>query len=82
MKSLTIRLPDELVARLEAEAIERKLSKSEVIRERLEHARSRNPRRALFDAIIDLVFSGDRLHDDPSTQQKKHRKPSGGNGVL
>jgi hypothetical protein len=66
-----------LWSRIEGEATERKMSKSDVGREHLNRARSRNPRRALFDAISDLVSSGDRLRDDPSTRQKKHRKPTG-----
>jgi Arc/MetJ-type ribon-helix-helix transcriptional regulator len=61
MKSLTIRLPDELVARIEAEALDRKMSISDVVREHLNRVRSSNPRRALFDAIIDLVSSAERL---------------------
>ena len=36
MKTLTIRLPDELARRLEREAIERRVSKSEIVRERLD----------------------------------------------
>ena len=36
MKSLTVRLSEALVAQIEAESRERKLSKSDVVRERLE----------------------------------------------
>ena len=57
MKSLTIQLPDELAARIEAEAVERKMSISDVIREHLSFAHSHNPRRALFEAITDVVRS-------------------------
>ena len=35
MKSLTVRLPNEVVDRLEAEARRRKMSKSDIVRERL-----------------------------------------------
>ena len=61
MKSLTIQLPDELAKQVEAEAVERKMSTSDVIRYRLTHARSHNPRRALFDAIIDVISPAERL---------------------
>ena len=37
MKTLTIRLPDALAKRLERESIERRVSKSEIVRERLDH---------------------------------------------
>jgi hypothetical protein len=57
MKSLTIQLPDELAARIEAEAVERKMSISDVIRKHLSFAHSHNPRRALFEAITDVVRS-------------------------
>jgi hypothetical protein len=57
MKSLTIQLPDELAARIEAEAVERKMSISDVIRKHLSFAHSHNPRRDLFEAITDVVRS-------------------------
>src|SRR5229473_3849563 len=57
MKSLTIQLPDELAARIEAEAVERKMSISDVIRKHLNFAHSHNPRRALFEAITNVVRS-------------------------
>src|SRR5216684_2695902 len=57
MKSLTIQLPDELAARIEAEAVERKMPISDVIRKYLNLAHSHNPRRALFEAITDVVRS-------------------------
>ena len=37
MKTLTIRLPDALAKRLEQESLERRVSKSEIVRERLDH---------------------------------------------
>jgi Arc/MetJ-type ribon-helix-helix transcriptional regulator len=55
MKSLTVQLPDELAARIEAEAVERKMSISDVIRKHLNLAHPHNPRRALFEAITDVV---------------------------
>jgi hypothetical protein len=48
-------LPDELAARIEAEAVERKMSISDVIRKHLSFAHSHNPRRDLFEAITDVV---------------------------
>src|SRR5712671_1203976 len=62
MKTLTVRLPEALVAQIEAESRRRKLSKSDVVRERLtggEGSRRRRP--ALLDAIADVVGSVDGL---------------------
>src|ERR1700682_2420506 len=46
MKTMTIRLPDALASEIEAESRQRKLSKSDVVRERLgvpAHTRQRSP---------------------------------------
>jgi Arc/MetJ-type ribon-helix-helix transcriptional regulator len=78
MKTLTVRLPEALVAQIEAESRRRKLSKSDVVRERLtgaEGSRRRQP--ALLDAIADLVGSVDLLPRDLSAQTKKYLKSTG-----
>src|SRR6266853_4351839 len=72
MKTLTVRLPEALVAQIEAESRRRKLSKSDVVRERLtggEGSRRRRP--ALLDAIADVVGSVDGLPRDLSARTKK-----------
>ena len=53
MKTLTVRLPEQLVAQIEAESRERRLSKSDVVRERLS-ARSKQRAGSSYDAIADL----------------------------
>ena len=78
MKKLTVRLPEALVAQIETESRRRKLSKSDVVRERLtrpEKSRRRNP--ALLDAIADVVGSIDGLPRDLSAQAKKYLKTTG-----
>jgi Arc/MetJ-type ribon-helix-helix transcriptional regulator len=56
MKTITVRLPEPLVADIEAESRGRKISKSDVVRERLQLAPRRGHRRmASFDAIADLI---------------------------
>jgi Arc/MetJ-type ribon-helix-helix transcriptional regulator len=75
MKTLTVRLPEVLVAQIEAESRRRKLSKSDVVRERLtgaENSRRRQP--AMFDAIADVVGSVDWLPRDLSVRTKKYLK--------
>jgi Arc/MetJ-type ribon-helix-helix transcriptional regulator len=78
MKTLTVRLPEAMVAQIEAESRRRKLSKSDVVRERLtgaEKSRGRQP--ALLDAITDIIGSVDRLPRDLSARTKKYLKSTG-----
>jgi Arc/MetJ-type ribon-helix-helix transcriptional regulator len=56
VKTLTVRLPEALVAEIEAESRRRNLSKSDVVRERLRVSRRRR-RTASLDMIADLVGS-------------------------
>ena len=75
MKTLTVRLPDALIAQIEAESRRRKLSKSDVVRERLAGAGgTRRQRPALLDAIADVVGSVDGLPRDLSARTKKYLK--------
>jgi len=78
MKTLTVRLPEELVAEIEAESRARKLSKSDVVRERLSLAkRSSRRQRSSFDAIADLVGSVKGLPSDLSARKKECLRESG-----
>jgi Arc/MetJ-type ribon-helix-helix transcriptional regulator len=72
MKTVTVRLPETLAAEIEAEARERRRSKSDVVRERLSHAVRPRPRRALTDAIADLVGSVEGLPSDLSERKKAY----------
>ncbi len=75
MKTLTVRLPEALVAQIEAESRRRKLSKSDVVRERLTAPRERRP--PVLDAIADVVGSVDRLPRDLSARTKKYLRSTG-----
>ncbi len=75
MKTLTVRLPEALVAQIEAESRRRKLSKSDVVRERLTAPRERQP--PVLDAIADVVGSVDRLPRDLSARTKKYLRSTG-----
>ena len=70
MKTLTVRLPEALVAQIEAESRERKLSKSDVVRERLASATQQSP--LSFAAIADLAGSVDGLPADLSANVKHY----------
>jgi hypothetical protein len=65
MKSLTIRLPTELVGQIEAESRARGISKSDIVRERL--ARPVEGAAAPGAALADLIGSVDGLPEDLST---------------
>lgn len=73
MKTLTVRLPEPLVADIEAESRGRKISKSDVVRERLEIApRLRRQPTASLNAIADLVGSVDGLPADLAVHKKAY----------
>ncbi len=78
MKTLTVRLPELLVAGIEAESRERRISKSDVVRERLQHAIGSTQRPgAPLAAIADLIGSVDGLPADLSTRKKHYLKATG-----
>jgi Arc/MetJ-type ribon-helix-helix transcriptional regulator len=73
MKTLTVRLPDALVSEIEDESRRRKLSKSEVVRERLSAPTRPNKRSsASLDAIADLIGSVDGLPRNLSARKTKY----------
>lgn len=74
MKTLTVRLPEVLVAQIEAESRRRKLSKSDVVRERLTGPVRPHQPPASVEAIADVVGSVDGLPRDLSARTKKYLK--------
>lgn len=76
MKTLTVRLPETLVADIEAESRRRNVSKSNLVRERLELGRRRQPS-ASFAAVADLVGSVRDLPPDLSARTKAYLRRSG-----
>ena len=68
MKTLRVHLPDALVAQIESESRARKLSISDIVRERL----SGSP-----VAVADLVGSVDGLPTDLSSVTKKNLEATG-----
>jgi len=77
MKTLTVRLPEPLVADIEAESRGRKISKSDVVRERLELARRRPRRTTSLNAIADLIGSVDDLPTDLTARKKQYLQDMG-----
>ena len=79
MKMLTVRLPETLVAQIEAESRQRRVSKSDVVRERLTRRGGKREQKvpASLDAIADLIGSIDGLPSDLSGRKKKYLKTTG-----
>ncbi len=78
MKTLTVRLPEALAAEIEEESRRRRVSKSDVIRERLSlPSGSRRSRGLPPDSIADLVGSVDGLPADLSERKKEYLKAAG-----
>jgi Arc/MetJ-type ribon-helix-helix transcriptional regulator len=77
MKTLTVRLPEALVAEIEAESRERRRSKSDVVRERLIRAEKPSSKVRLSDSIADLVGSVAALPADLSERKKAYLKRTG-----
>ena len=75
MKTLTVRLPESLAADIEAESRERGVSKSDVVRERLERA-AREPA-APADGLADVIGSVDGLPADLSARKKHYLRATG-----
>ena len=77
MKTLTVRLPEALAAQIEAESRERRLSKSDIVRERLTRTEPSDQKRpAGYELIADLIGSIDdpRLPTDLSARKKHYLK--------
>jgi hypothetical protein len=65
MKTLTVKLPEPLFAEIASAAKVRKISKSEIVRERL--TRSAEPEASLWNRMEDLVIERDSLPADLSS---------------
>lgn len=76
MKVFSVRLAAELIAEIEAESRGRGISKSDVVRERLERVPRRCPRLDALDTIADLIGSVDGLPPRLSVRKKQHLRSS------
>jgi len=72
MKTLTVRLPEPLLADIEAESRGRNISISDVVRERIERVPRRRLRGASLNVIADLIGSVNGLPRDLSARKKKY----------
>lgn len=74
MKTLTVRLPERLVSEIDAESEKRGMSKSDIVRERLQAGRKSGTRPSALDAIGDLIGAVDGLPHDLSARKKQYLK--------
>jgi Arc/MetJ-type ribon-helix-helix transcriptional regulator len=80
VKTLTVRLPEPLVTEIEAESQARRISKSDVVRERLRHAPRRTDHATTsgpLAAIADLIGAVDGLPPGLSANTKRRLRVSG-----
>ena len=78
MKTITVRLPEPLVAEIEAESRGRKVSKSDIVRERLQLARGLAGHQAgPLESVADLIGSVDNLPANLSAQKKRYLRVTG-----
>ena len=70
MKTIVVRVPDEVAAQIEAEARVRKMSKSDIVRDRLTITQPPVP--SSLDDIADLIGSVDGLPADLSSNHKRY----------
>ena len=78
MRSLTVRLPDQLVMEIEAESRKRNRPKSDIVRERLQHAAGlAGDSASRLSGIRDLIGSVDGLPAGLSARKKRYLKTTG-----
>jgi len=79
MKTLTVRLPEGLVGEIVTESRARKISKSDVVRERLGRGPTSGGRHrpTPLDSIGDLIGSVDGLPPDLSAHKKRYLTSTG-----
>ena len=78
MKSFTVRLPEDLVADIDAESRVRRVSRSDVIRERLEEgSQLTGSKAASWEAVADVVGSVGGLPVDLSRRKKAYLDETG-----
>ena len=77
VKTITVRLPEPLVAEIEAESRGRKISKSDVVRERLQRPAESGRNAQALDTIADLIGSVDGLPADLSSRTKQYLRTTG-----
>lgn len=75
MKNYTVRLPEELIAELEAESRRREVSTAEIVRERLQaYGKTEEKTSKGYELIKDLIGISEGLPADVSSRKKHYLK--------
>ena len=76
-KTVTVRLPESLVAAIDAESRRRRMTRSDVVRERLERAQVAARGSDSLDGIADLIGAANGLPADMGRRHKAYLKATG-----
>jgi Arc/MetJ-type ribon-helix-helix transcriptional regulator len=71
-RTITVRLPEALAEEIEAESRKRGVSKSDIIRERLERARKDKKLPPALADIADVIGAADGLPSDVSSRKREY----------
>jgi Arc/MetJ-type ribon-helix-helix transcriptional regulator len=77
MKTITLRLPESLLKDIDEESRERRLSRSDVVRDRLRRGAERQSDAGSLDDIEDLIGSVAGLPSDLSERKKEYLRKRG-----
>ena len=77
MKTLTVRLPEQMAAEIAAESRVRRISKSDVVRERLQNSKPTTKSASHLDEIADLIGSVKGLPRDLSSRTDFYLRETG-----
>jgi len=78
MKNYTVRLPEELIAELEAESRRREVSTAEIVRERLQaYGKTTEKPAKGYEMIKDLIGAAEGLPADLSSRKKHYLRTTG-----
>ena len=69
MRTMTLKIPEDLFAEIASEARVRNISKSQVVRERLAKRRTAKNKGSLWNQMEDLVIQSDSLPADLSSNK-------------
>lgn len=73
MKTLTVRLPDSLAHRIEQESLTRRVSKSEIVRERLDQPALLPVQDTGLNAILEESWAA-KVSDEPRPFRSPHKQ--------
>lgn len=77
MKTIVVRLPEALATEIERESRKRRVSKSDIVRERLQNPDKDSRPSPTYEAISDLIGSVEELPGDLSSRTDHYLRATG-----